>query len=1379
MEDLSKRIAELSPTKRALLESKMKGTLGLRRDIIIPRANRESVPLSFSQQRLWFLEQLIPDSSIYNLCGAVSLKGFLNVDLLKRSFSDIIRRHETLRTVFKAVAGQPVQKILPEVELPLPVVDLRTVAVQTRTDEAFELIRREAEQPFDLSSGPLVRTVLYRLSEREHLLLVMMHHIISDEWSFEVLYRELFALYGAHASGTPATLSKLPVQYPDFVYWQREWLQGDALESQLAYWRGKLKDSTGFLQLPTDRPRPPVQSYRGASFSEELPSKLIEGIKTLGRQGRATLYMTLLAAFKLLLHYYTREQDILVGSPIASRNRIEVEGLIGFFVNTLVLRTDLSGNPTFRELLSRVHDMALEAYAHQEMPFEKLVEELHPDRSLSHSPLFQVMFVFQHRAETTWGPADLDVEVQEIETATSKFDLTLVIQEEEDGLHTYWEYSTDLFDENTIRRMSGHFANLLDGIVAHPDRHISEYSLLAPEEEKRVLVEWNNTAASYPRDKCIHELFELQAASSPQADAVLCKNQKLTYEELNKRANQLAHYLIKNGVQRGTLVGVCMERSIELAVALLGVLKSGAAYVPLDPHYPEARIQFMMEDAGISILLTQQRLVPELPKSKLKYVSVDKSWNTIAAEKVDNPTKRTDPEAIVYLIYTSGSTGQPKGVMIPHRALVNHSTAIAAKYALSGGDRVLQFASISFDVAAEELFPSWLSGACVVFRDDEMVASFSRFMRELERQRVTVLNLPTAYWHELMHEISSTDLLPPQTVRLVVIGGEKVAYSAYETWNKKIPKRIQFLHGYGPTETTITSTLYDPSLSPQTHEAVLDLPIGRPIPNTSVYVLNSYQRPIPVGIPGELYIGGDGLAHGYLNREELTSQKFINLALNGEPERRFYATGDIVRYLPDGNLQYLGRVDQQLKIRGFRIEIGEIESVLRENSAVKDAVVTVRENQQQKQLVAYIVPMPKGSKSPELKESELREYLRNKLPDFMVPGYFVMIQSLPMTENGKVDYRALPVPAFTQESQQAYVPPRDSLELQLASIWEKLLSINPVGIKDNFFELGGHSLLAVRVFSEIEKLTGKELPLATLFAAPTIEELVGILKRQGWSPSWSSLVPIKTGASGVPFFCIHAVGGNVLSYRDLAQHLGDVHPVYGLQAKGLDGSELPDLLIADQAAHYLQEIRQVQPTGPYFIGGLSSGGVVAFEMAQQLIRRGETVGMVALIDSDLPGPNRLPLNQLYDRKKRELSHRLKYHFKNLVFRTDRLKYFRKKKKALQRKLRTIIWNYMDRIYETLGRPLPPTLLKVQEANEQAVKRYIPTFYPGEITLFLASDFRIEVSPYAPLEWRNFAAEIHVEKMPGDHISILDEPHVQVLAERLKQLIAAKTSTPPE
>lgn len=1361
MEDLSKRIAELSPAKRALLESKMKGTLGVRKDIIIPRANREAVPLSFSQQRLWFLERLIPDSSLYNLCGAVSLKGFLNVDFLKRSFNEIVRRHEILRTVFLAVDGHPVQKILPDVELALPLLDLRAVPEETRKEEALGLIRQEAEQPFDLTRGPLLRTILYRLSEREHLLLVMMHHIISDEWSFEVFFRELIALYGAHATGTPAPLGKLPVQYADFVYWQREWLQDEALESQLAYWREKLRDAQGFLQLPTDRPRPAVQGYQGASYSEELPDDLIDGIKTVGRREGATLYMTLLAAFQLLLHYYTREQDILVGSPIASRNRIEIEGLIGFFVNTLVLRTNLSGNPTFRELLSRVRDMALEAYAHQDMPFEKLVEELQPDRSLSHSPLFQVMFVFQYPPDLTWNLADLNVELHEIETATAKFDLTLVVQEE-DGLNTYWEYNVDLFNESTIQRMSRHFVNLLKALVADPDRHISDYSLLTPEEEHRILVDWNNTATNYPREKSIHELFEMQVARTPNADAVIFKNQKLTFAELNKRANQLAHYLMSNGVQRGTLVGICMERSIELAVALLGVLKSGGAYVPLDPHYPAERIQFRMKDSGISILLTQQRLLAQLPESSLKYLPLDKAWNTIAAENVDNPSKGTDSESLVYVIYTSGSTGQPKGVMIPHRALVNHSTAIATKYSLSPRDRVLQFASISFDVAAEELFPSWLSGACVVFRDDEMLASFGRFIREIDRQKITVLNLPTAYWHELVHEISSSDLVPPQTVRLLVIGGEKVAYSAFETWSRKIRDRIRFFHGYGPTETTVTSTLYDPAASPQTHKAVSDLPIGRPIANTRVYVLNPYRRPVPVGIPGELYIGGDGLAHGYLNREELTDQKFINLVLDGQPDRRVYSTGDIVRYLPDGNLQYLGRADQQLKIRGFRIEVGEIESVLRQNPAVKDAVVTVRETGQQKQLVAYIVPMPKISSSPVLKESELKKYLQNNLPDFMVPAYFVTIKSLPMMENGKVDYRALPAPVLDQETEQAYVPPRDSLELQLASIWEKLLSIKTIGIRDNFFELGGHSLLAVRVFSEIEKLTGRDLPLATLFQAPTIEELVYILRRQGWSPSWSCLVPIKAGGSGVPFFCIHAVGGNVIEYHDLAQHLGDVHPVYGLQAKGLDGSESPHLRVSDQAAHYIQEIRRIQPTGPYFMGGLSSGGVVAFEMAHQLIQQGEKVGLVALIDSYFPGPNK------------EVFFQIKQHIKNLIHAPDRLKYIRKRKRILERRLHIQIWQFINRFPENL-RPLPPKLLNILEANEQAMRRYIPAFYPDEITVFLASDITVEISSYAPLEWRNVAAVVNFETIPGDHISVLKDPNVKVLADRIKQIIAHKTS----
>jgi len=1105
-----------SPTVAALaecVEEAQQTAQGLQAPAIEPVPRDGELPLSFAQQRLWFLDQLEPGSPLYNVPDAVRINGPLDVAALERSLNEIVRRHEVLRTTFPTVDGKPVQVIAPDLTIPLPVVDLTGLPEAEREPEALRQAREQARRPFDLARGPLLRARLLRLGEEDHVALMIMHHIASDGWSTGVLVQEIAALYDAFSHDRPSLLPELPIQYADFAHWQRNWLQGEILEAQLDYWKQQLKGLPPLLELPTDRPRPALQSFHGAHHTFILPKSLSEACKALGQQEGATLFMTMLAAFQTLLYRYTGQEDISVGTPIANRNRAELEGLIGFFVNTLVLCTDLSGEPSFRELLKRVREAALGAYAHQDLPFEMLVNALQPERDLSHTPLFQVMFILQNAPMEALELPGLTLSQLEVGTGVATFDLTLAIGEGPDGLSGALEYNTDLFDAATIQRMVGHFQTLLEGIVADPDQPISTLPLLTETEGHQLLVEWNDTATDYPQDRCIHHLFEAQVERTPDVIAVAFpstssghrKDECLTYDELNWRANQLAHYLRKLGVGPETLVGLCVDRSLEMVISLLGILKAGGAYLPLDPAYPQERLAFMLQDSLVSVLLTQAWLVANLPisdlrspTSNLQIICLDADWETIAQESEENPVTA---ENAAYVIYTSGSTGKPKGVPVPHRSVVNHNLAVAEQFRLQPGDRVLQFATINFDTAVEELFPTWLSGATVILRADDMLATGEDLMRLVEKEKLTVLDLPTAYWHEWVYELSLLGEPLPESLRLVIVGGEKASSERLAAWQKIAGADVSWMNTYGPTEGTIIATLYEPSLGDGAWAVETEIPIGRPIANAKIYLLDRNQQPVPVGVPGELHIGGVGVARGYLNRPELTAERFIpdpfaptypSPASGGGREGvgvRLYKTGDLARYLPDGNIEFLGRVDHQVKVRGFRIELGEIEAVLGQHPAVREAVALARGDEQgHKRLVAYVVP--EQEESPNI--GELRSFLKEKLPEYMVPSTFVTLDTLPLMPSGKVNRRALPAPDQTRpELESVYVAPRTPVEEVLAGIWSQILGLEQVGVHDNFFELGGDSILSIQVIARANQ-AGLHLTPTQIFQHPTVASLAAV-----------------------------------------------------------------------------------------------------------------------------------------------------------------------------------------------------------------------------------------------------------------------------------------------
>ena len=1151
------------------------------------RTEQNTFPLSFAQQGLWFLDQLQPNSSFYNIPLAFRLIGQLNIGALESSINEIIQRHEALRTNFTTVEGPPVQVIASNFNCQVQVVNLLHLPKPQREIEAQRLATVEANRPFNLKLEPLLRVILLQLDQTEYVLLFTMHHIISDGWSLGILLKELTEFYKDFCTGKHPILPSLPVQYADFAVWQRQWLTGGILETQLRYWKEQLSNAPDLLELPTDKPRPAVQTFRGGYYHAVLPLELSTELTALSKRVGVTLFMTLLAAFQTFLYRLSRQDNIVVGTPVAGRNRQEIQGLIGFFVNTLVLRTDLSSTPSFEELLGRVREVTLGAYTHQDLPFEQLVEALHPTRDLSYTPLFQVMFSLDDALVSDVELPELSVNSYPVELGTAKFDLTLSMENTASGLVGVWEYNADLFNETTIAQMVRYFQTLLEAIAANPNQPISELPLLTEQERCQLLVEWNNTGAKYPQDKCIHQLFEEQVEQSPDAVAVVFEGEQLTYGELNAKANQLAHYLQSLGVKPEVLVGICVERSVGMVIGLLGILKAGGAYVPLDPNYPSERLAFMLEDSSVPVLLAQEKLVEKLPPNSARVVCLDSDWEEIAAYSEENSSSGVKPENLAYVIYTSGSTGQPKGILIQHRSLVNYTTVASAEYGIRERDRILQFSSISFDVSAEEIYTSLTSGATLVLRTDSMLDSIEGFLQKCKNWEITVMALPTAYWHELTAFLTQETVLLPPSLRLIIIGGEKALPERLKTWLECVEQPVRLVNNYGPTEATVGATIYDLSVADTT---LKELPIGRPLGNVQTYILDGNEQPVPIGVPGELHIGGAGLARGYLNRPDLTDERFIRNPFSDYPTSRLYKTGDLVRYLSDGNIEYLGRIDDQVKIRGFRIELGEIEAVLAKHPNVRSVTAIDREYAPgNKRLVAYLVsnlipervpyhsecqveldgnaitihtqdistggvglvgvpaiergksvrvhmqlpgeseprwlsgtvvwsrPPQAGirfhltpSEQAQIEQSvdyqldtqdlwktlqrtvtrNLRDHLKQKLPDYMIPSAFVLMKALPLTPNGKIDRRALPAPDnFHNEQEDKFAAPGTPTEAKLAAIWVQVLGLEKVSINDNFFELGGLSLQAVSLVSKLSVEMNLKVSVKLLFEHPTIAKL--------------------------------------------------------------------------------------------------------------------------------------------------------------------------------------------------------------------------------------------------------------------------------------------------
>ncbi|HEV2147026.1 MAG TPA: amino acid adenylation domain-containing protein [Longimicrobiaceae bacterium] len=1331
------------------VEAARRAGAGLQAPPLLPVPRDGSpLPLSFAQQRLWFIDQLQPGSAAYNLPMPLRVRG-LDVGALERALTAIVRRHETLRTRFGVVDGEPVQVVEPLGRVRLPAVDLARLDVPSRETELERLAAVEAVRPFDLAAGPLLRATAVRLADGDAAVLFTMHHVVSDGWSLDVLTREVSALYEGYVRGEEVGLPELPVQYADYAAWQRAWLSGEVLQRKIGFWRERLAGAPALLELPTDRPRPAAVSDAGARAALVVPAETTALLRALSRREGVTPFMALLAGWQLLLARYSGQQDVVVGSPIAGRNHLETEGLIGFFVNTLVLRADVSGGQDFRGLLRQVRETTLESYQHQEVPFEKLVEELGVERSLAHTPLFQVLFVLQNHVRSGPAPGAAGPDALHAASAPVKFDLALGLVETGEVVVGSLGFRRDLWDASTAGRMLEHYVRVLEGVTAHPERRLSEVSLLGAGERAQVLEAWNATAAEYPRDRCIHELVAGQASRSPGAVAITGTGVRVTYAELERRSNHLAHRLRRRGVGPEVRVGICLDRSVELVVGLLGTLKAGGVYVPLDPGHPPERLRHVLGDAGVRVLLTRTRLRGRLPDAAAELFCLDQDGHPAPGDEDAPPESGVGPESLAYVIYTSGSTGGPKGVMVSHGSLASYLSWIGRAVLGERPVAVPLLSGCTFDASLKQLFHPLLHGGAVWILPEAVLADPPALLEALEGPDAVAVNCVPSLWAALLDASGAGPARGLEQVRQVLLGGEQVSPALVEASAAACP-RAQLWNLYGPTEATANATAA--RLVPGERVS-----IGRPVANVRAYVLDAGGEPVPVGVPGELCVAGAQVARGYLGRPGLTAERFLPDPFGGVPGGRLYRTGDRVRWLDSGELEFLGRVDQQVKIRGFRIEPAEVEAALRGLAGVSDAAVVARGDAADAvRLVAYVVVQG------EVTAEALRSLLRMRLPEYMVPAAFVVLDGLPLNVHGKLDRRALPAPP-RHGPHDGYVAPRDPLELDLAQIWEELLGTGTVGVRDSFFELGGHSLLAVRMLARIEQRTGRRLPVAVLFAGPTIEELAAAVRRGSTGGSTSPLVAIRPSGSRPPLFFVHPAGGSVLCYMALSRHLGGDQPFYGLQARGLHPGEAAGTSIESMAADYLDRIRAVHPSGPYRLGGWSMGGVVAFEMARQLSSGGEEVDALVLVDAVIPA-GRAPADEL------TLLHGFALH---LGVPLERIPDAEAATRGLAPEAR------LGRLLELASRvdAVPPDLdlvtiqrlYDVFRAHSLALRAYEPRPYAGGLVLFRASQ-----GGGARTRWERLARggmEVHVAG--GDHFTMIRDPHAPALAAQLSACLARR------
>lgn len=1317
---------------------------------IAPQQQPVTYPLSFTQRRLWFLDKLEPGKSVYNVSEAWRLRGSLDRAALARSVSTIVRRHESLRTTFAEVDGSPVQIVAPELAIEIPLDDLTGLPAGDREPEAQRRVSDRASEPFDLEHGPLLRLALVRLSPDEHVLFIGMHHIVSEGgWSMGIFLKELTTLYNADVALAPATLPELQIQYGDYAVWQQEWLQGEVREQLLDYWTKSLKGAPALLEMPSDRARPPVQSYAGSRETHTLPAGLKTALSDFSRREGATLFMTVFTAFNTLLARYSSQEDVVVGVSVAGRGSPETHDLIGFFVNTLAVRTDLSDDPSFRDLLRRTIGTCTGAYENEDLPYEVLVEVLNPERSLAYPPLFQVMFAYQNAPREDPRLSGLQASAYEIEARTSMFDLTLFVWERPEGLRLTAEYNTDLFDRASMQRLLGHLEVLLQGVIRNPDEAVTRLPLLSDAERRTVVSEWNSTFKSYP-DRRMHQLFEEQVAKSPDATALVFQGATLSYAELNRRANQLARHLMQKGVAQGSVVGLCMERSFEMVIAMLGVIKAGASYVPYDPELPASRLSTLFEDSTPVCLIALQRFQPILSAYSGPVVFLDSATPELAGLQSSNLDLPIGPKDSIYAIYTSGSTGLPKAAINTHEAVVNRVLWMDDEYRLTPADRVMQKTPYTFDVSVWEFYWPIITGATLVIAEPGGHRDPSYLARLIADQGITTLHFVPSMLREFL---DSADPKLCASLRRVICSGEALPPDLRQKFFQLLRAELHNL--YGPTEAAVDVTYWDCS-----REAPCpSVPIGRPIANATTYILDRHFAPVPIGVPGELYLGGIPVGKGYMNRAELTAQRFLPDPFDSRPEARLYRTGDRARFLADGNIEYLGRNDNQIKLRGFRIELGEIESTLLLNGDVRSAAVAVRQDHNgDKFLVGYVV-----SAGAALDARALKAFLKDRLPEYMVPAFFVFLDSLPLLSNGKLNRNALPAPEQTgAPSAREFVAPRDATERKLVEIWEKLLNQRPIGIRDDFFDLGGHSLLLIRLIAQMQKEFGQRLPVATVFVSPTIEALAAVLSGKKESAAVCRVIPLKPEGSRPPFIC---VGASPL-FLPLARLLGPDQPFCGFDLTELNKIKLPNpCRLEDIAAYVVEGIREYQPQGPYCIGGWCLYGVLAYEAARQLAAQGHEVQLLTLLDS----PNLSYARALTSSARLQMKvQRWWFHLSNMVqagpsemapYVRDRLavvkgKFQRKREReGIEMGLQYVDERLMD---------LDPILF-------YAASHYDPPPYSGTVLMVQAEETPRGKHWQIGQQWRQpLVGKSVVHCVPGGHDGMFKQPHVETLAAKMRE-----------
>ncbi|AUT02775.1 non-ribosomal peptide synthetase [Nostoc sp. CENA543] len=1311
--------------------------------------------LSFAQQRLWLLAQLQGSSAIYNMPIALQLNGKLDIDALRSSLAYLLNRHESLRMYFPTVAGEP-QIALGTGDWVLGTGDWEEAGEKfLQCPNIQDLIDAHAQEPFDLNTGPLFKAKLLQLEGEKSVLAINMHHIISDGWSMGVFVRELRQAYAAYSQGQTPNLAPLPIQYSDYAHWQRHWLQGEVLEKQINYWKQQLSDVSPLLELPTDYSRPAQQSYQGDRYCYSLSPELTAAVNAFSQQQGVSLYMTLLATLSILLSRYSRQEDLCIGSPIANRTHSQTEGLIGFFVNTLVMRQQIKPEQNFIEFLQQTRQTCLDAYAHQDVPFEVLVEKLRPERSMSYNPLFQVMLALENNESPDLDLSGLDIELLGVKGAIAKFDLTLLITESDNQLNCTWEYATDLFARATIQRMAEHFEVLLKGILDHPHQSINTLPLMTAAELLQLQC-WNQTQTDYPEDQTLIDLFEQQVAKNPHHIALVFASQSLTYQQLNQKANQLAHYLIHNHqIQPDTLIGISVERSLEMIIGLLGILKAGGAYVPIDPNYPPERIQFMLEDSGISILLSQSFLLHKLPLTELtnslQVICLDAE--NFTGESTANPTPQSTPDHLAYVIYTSGSTGRPKGVMIEHRGLVNLTLAVDEVLQIQPQSRVLQFASFSFDASMWEIATTLSAGACLYLAQKYTLSPSQDLVNFLEACQISHVTLPP----------SVLSLLPQATLpdlQVLVTGGETCPTELVTRWAKE----RRFFNGYGPTESTVCASI---ALCQPNGKKPL---IGKPLSNLRIYLLDAQNQPLPPGIPGELCIAGVGLARGYLNRPQTTAQKFLEVELFGKVER-IYKTGDLARWRDDGNLEYLGRIDEQVKLRGFRIELGEIESLLLQHPSVEEAVVTLYKTESNQSLIAYVMGIDDDFCS------DLKKYLKSRVPEYMIPTQIIVLDELPLTPNGKTDRKALPTPHFTVTN--LHTAPRNAVEQQLEKVWSAVLERQKIGIHDNFFDLGGHSLLAIKLLNHIQEVFGQKLALSSLFQNPTIAQLAEQLSDSQVRKSHSDLLSLQPQGNATPLFCVPGANGHGFYFQDLAVNLEN-HPVYSLETPGRDGINKVPKSVELHASQLLKLLRQQQAKSPYILAGYSSGCAVAFEMAAQLEQQGEKVELLVILDSGLvihPEylTNRAEIDwiwQLIQRVEAVKGIPLGITYADLTAQSDDQARWDLAAEYLYKKNVLPEYSSLDLLKTNMQVMIQLTINYANYQPRHQIAAPIVLFRASEVHEIVLQELRA-ISNYELSDWGWQAYTqnpVKVVSVPGNHGRMLYEPNVKILASQLRLMI---------